>query len=112
MKFFKSVLPWLILQLLAFYLLPTLIRDTGSAMMVLLTILPLICVVSGLLFGARHGFHILYPVLVAVLFAPSIPIFYNASASIYIGLYGLLALAGSGIGGLLHWWREKSGKMQ
>lgn len=39
-----------------------------------------------------------YAVIVAILFIPTIPIFYNSTAWIYIFVYGAIALIGNAIG--------------
>ena len=80
MKKLKSMLPYLLVIVLDFYLLPFLIKDTGSAMMMLLVVVPLICFVCSLSYGINNSFNWLYAMIVAVLFAPTILIFYNSSA--------------------------------
>ena len=43
MKKFKKMLPYLIVNVIAFYLTPFLIKDTGSGMLILLIGFPIIC---------------------------------------------------------------------
>ena len=95
-------LPYLIVNTLAFYLAPLIITDTGSAMLVVLIFLPLVGLTSSIIYGWKHSFSILYPVLVALLFIPTIFIYYNSSASIYILIYGLISLGGNLIGKLFY----------
>ncbi len=98
----KSLLPYLIILTIDFYLLPLFIKDTGSAMLMLLVVIPLVCFFCSVLFGIKNPFSLLYPLFVAVLFAPTIFIYYNYTAWVYIVGYGLVALAGSAIGKLFY----------
>lgn len=91
----KPMLPYLVILAADFYLLPFLIRSTGAAMILLLIVMPLICLVSSIVYGFRHAFNIVFVVLVIILFIPSIFIFYNASAWIYALAYGIIALIGN-----------------
>lgn len=96
--------------LIAFYLLPLLVIDTGSGMFVLLLLIPGFCLCSGLLCGLLAGFQWLYPLLVALLFAPTIWIYYNETALPYLIPYTLLAALGLLAGGLIRRCREKRRK--
>lgn len=101
MKKIKENLLYYLVLILNFYLLPLLIRDTGSGMLVLLILVPLICLITSILYGKKNGFNILYSLFVALLFIPSIFIYYNSSAMIYILAYGVIACIGSVIGDFL-----------
>ncbi|MCC5911289.1 MAG: hypothetical protein JJT76_12700 [Clostridiaceae bacterium] len=94
----KQMLPYLIVTAIAFYLLPLLGRDTGSFMLILLIAVPLICFTAALLHGARSGFKLFYPLIVASLFIPTIFIYYNSTAWIYTVIYAAIALVGTTIG--------------
>lgn len=94
----KDMLPFLGIIMIDFYLLPMMMRDTGTAILMLLVVVPSICFLCSLIYGLKKSFSILYSAIVAVLFIPSIFIFYNVSAWIYIIAYGIIALIGSGIG--------------
>lgn len=96
----KRFLPFGIVIAFAFYVLPFIIKDTGSAMFVLLIILPIVNFIVGVVFGAKFGFHWFLPIIVALLFIPTIFIFYNSSAWGYSPAYGVINLAGIGIGTL------------
>ena len=93
--------------LIAFYLLPLLIVDTGSGMVVLLLLVPGFCLCGGLVCGLLAGFQWLFPLLTALLFAPTIWIYYNESALPYLIPYTLLAALGLLAGGLVRRWWEK-----
>lgn len=93
---------------LAFYLLPLLIRDTGSGMVVLLLVVPALCLGGGLVCGLLSGFQWVYPLLTAALFLPTVLIYFNDTALIYAAVYGGIALLGDGIGGLLcHFFQKR-----
>ena len=76
----RTLLPYGLILAADFYLLPLLIRDTGTAMLMLLCGLPLGAFGCGVLYGARHGFSLLLPLLAMLLFVPTLPIHYNATA--------------------------------
>ncbi|MDD4796974.1 MAG: hypothetical protein PHO66_04335 [Eubacteriales bacterium] len=101
LKAFKTMLPYWLIIALGFYLLPLLIGDTGSAMAILLIALPLICLICALVYGAKHAFHWLFAVGIALLFVPSIFLFYNASAWVYSPGYGVVVAVGNLLGWLL-----------
>lgn len=102
MKASLRLLPYLLVNAVAFYLAPLLIQDTGSAMLVMLIGTPVICFVTAIAFGAKNSFNLIYPLAVALLFVPAIFIVYNKSATIYVLVYGTVALVGNLIGKLFH----------
>lgn len=95
MEQFKKSLPFYIAMLLNFYLLPLFIADTGSAMVVLLVLIPAVCFAISVVYGLKNGFRLEYPVITAVLFIPAVFIYYNSSAWVYIVAYGVIALLGN-----------------
>ncbi|MGI6030780.1 MAG: hypothetical protein ACOX7F_04670 [Eubacteriales bacterium] len=88
---------WVVLAA-ALYVLPLLMQDTGSAMVLMLLAMPVTCLVCGGYLGWKRGFHLWYGLAVMVLFLPTIWIYYNSSAWVYGPAYGLLTLLGSGVG--------------
>ena len=94
----QSILPGLLSCFLIFYILPFLGRDTGSFMLILLLVTPTACLVISLVQGYRTGFVMMYPFLVGLLFAPTLILFYNYTAWIYIVIYVLIAVAGMAVG--------------
>lgn len=100
MKVFKGMIPYIAGIAAVFYLLPLCMRNTAGAMMVLLFSMPILCLAISFAYGRMRGFHALYPLAVCLCFLPSIWIFYNESALIYVAVYGALALLGSFLGGL------------
>lgn len=101
-KKLSALLPYVIVLAIIFYVLPLLIKDTGIGMLMLLLVIPLLTFICALIHGVRQGFDFLLPLATAVLFAPTIFIFYNASAWVYIIAYAVIALVGNGIGRAFH----------
>ena len=94
-------IPYILIQGINFYLLPLWAKNTGSAMLLMLCIMPLIALVTAIIYGIRHGFNLTLPVLTFVLFLPTIYIYYNSSAWIYAIVYAAIVLVGIIIGKLL-----------
>ena len=74
----KKNMVFYLLLLIDFYIVPWFIKNTGSAMIVMLVIIPLICLITSVFYGIRNGFNFWYILIVAIMFAPSIFIFYNS----------------------------------
>lgn len=105
----KEMLPYLLVLFVNFYILPLLMADTGTAMILLLAVMPGICTGCSLLYGLKRGFHTAYPVLAAALFLPTIYIHYNSSALLYTAVFGAAALFGSGLGAWIRKGRRSTG---
>ena len=93
-KFKKNII-FYILLIINFYVIPCFIKDTGSAMLVMLIILPFICLVTSIFYGIKNGFDLWYVLILAIIFIPSIFIFYNSSAWVYVILYSIIAIIGN-----------------
>ena len=98
MEKLKKNMVFYLLLLIDFYIIPWVIKDTGGAMIVMLVIIPLICLITSVFYGIRNGFDFLYILSVAIIFTPSIFIFYNSSAWVYAVGYAVIALFGNLIG--------------
>lgn len=96
----KSILCYLI-NILNFYALPLLISDTGSAMFVMLIIMPVICFATAIVYGKNTRFRLGYSFVVAILFIPSVYIYYNSSAWLYTFIFLVIALFGNLVAVLL-----------
>ncbi|MBD5162030.1 MAG: hypothetical protein HDT14_08480 [Oscillibacter sp.] len=94
----SALAPFLILLALDFYLLPLLAGDTGSAMLLMLCVMPLIALVSAVAYGVRRGFCPALPIAAFLLFIPAIFMYYNSSAWVYPIAYGVIVLIGNGAG--------------
>ena len=64
-------------------------------MIVMLMIIPLICFITSVFYGIRNGFDFWYILIVAIMFTPSIFVFYNSSAWVYVVVYTVVALLGN-----------------
>ena len=84
--------------LIAFFIVPILIKDTGSGMFILLIVIPLITLITSLIYGLRNTFDFIYPLLVAILFIPTLFIYYNTSAWVYVIAYSMIAVIGELLG--------------
>lgn len=101
-KDISALAPYLILLALDFYLLPLLARDTGSAMLLMLCVMPLIALVSAVVCGVRRGFCPALPIAAFLLFIPTVFMYYNSSAWVYPVAYGVVVLIGNGVGRLFY----------
>ena len=98
MQALKKMLPYWVIVLIGFYVLPFAIKDTGMAMLVLLIAIPMICFVCALIYGIKNGFNIIFSIVMAILFIPSMAVFYNATAWVYVVAYFIISLVGNLIG--------------
>ena len=101
-KKLSALLPYAIALAIIYYVLPLLIKDTGIGMFMLLLVIPLLTLICAVIYGVRQGFDFLLPVTAIILFTPTIFIFYNVSAWVYIIAYAVIALIGNGIGRAFH----------
>ena len=91
----------LIVITLAFYVLPAFINDTGTGIFFLLILTPIICFITSIIYGIRHSFNLIFLLLIMALFIPTIFIFYNESAAVYVLIYGIIAAIGNLLGSLI-----------
>jgi len=101
-KKLAALVPYAVVLAVDFYLLPCLMRDTGTSMLMMLCVIPLVAFVCAVIYGVRQGFDFLLPAAAVILFAPTVFIYYNATAWVYIVGYGIIALAGNGIGRIFY----------
>ena len=91
----KKNIIFYILLFIDLYVIPRFIKDTGSAVIVMLMIIPLICLITSVFYGIKNGFDFWYILIAAIMFTPSIFMFYNSSAWIYVIGYAVIALLGN-----------------
>ena len=101
MKKIREMSVYLIVITLAFYVLPAFINDTGTGIFFLIILTPIICFVTSIIYGIRHSFNLIFLLLIMILFIPTIFIFYNESAAIYVLIYGIIATIGNLLGSLI-----------
>jgi hypothetical protein len=70
--------------------------------LVLLFIMPLVSFVCAFVYGLRRGFGCLFVVIGTLLFVPSVFVFYNSSALVYVFVYGVVLLLGNVFGLLFY----------
>ena len=100
MKLDERIWRYLLVVLIAFYILPLFTMRSGDAAAGLLVIIPLVCFVTGIFVGREYGFQWFYAVVIGILFLPSVLIFYNSSALIYCVAFGMVSLLGNGFGSI------------
>lgn len=100
MRLDQRIWKYLIIILAAFYIVPIFMRSAGGGAAGLLVVLPAVCLITAFFVGREYGFQWLYPVVVGILFFPSVFIFYNSSALFYCIAYGVVSMIGKGIGSL------------
>lgn len=98
----SALMTYVIELVVIFYVLPLLIRDTGFAMIIILLVIPLLILVCAAVYGIHQGFNLLITIITIILFTPTIFIFYNSSACIYIAVYAVISFSGNGIGSVFY----------
>lgn len=93
----RGLAPWLAVVLVDFYILPLLMEDIDSTLLIFMVIMPLVCVAASAWHGWRVGWEPLLPWLAAVLWVLSVLV-YNAAAWVYAPGYAVLALVGNLLG--------------
>lgn len=96
-----KMLPHVAALAVLFFVLPAATKlDTPIelAVTLLLVVNPAGCLVSGAIYGFRHGFKWVYLAIAPVLFILSASIFYNSSANGYALLYMVFSMMGLGLG--------------
>ena len=101
MKKIREMSVYLIVITLAFYVLPAFINDTGTGIFFLIILTPIICFITSIIYGIRHSFNLIFLLLIMALFVPTIFIFYNESAAVYVLIYGIIAAIGNLLGSLI-----------
>ena len=97
----KSPLPELLCTaavVAVYYLAPLAVRDTGGAMLLLLLLTPLTVLGASIWLGARNGFVWPLPFAAALLFAPTLLLYYNESAWVYLPVYAGICAVGLAAG--------------
>lgn len=107
MKRYAKELLILVLQLLLFYVLPLFAGPTDAMGMVFLIILGTftLALILGMICPPTVKWA--FPPVAALLFMPSIPLYYNFSAMVHVTWYFAVATAGLLVGSALRWlWRK------
>ncbi|MGL5435616.1 MAG: hypothetical protein ACRDBO_09515 [Lachnospiraceae bacterium] len=100
MKKVKEMLPFLTAIAISYFIflsLLLLIGEMESGCIIMFIVNPLLCLAFSIAYGINNSLNVLYAVLVAILFAPSMLIFTGPMWGFVIG-YGIVALVGNAIG--------------
>lgn len=101
MKYFKEIII-LIIQLAMFYLFPLSAGPTdgmGMVVLILLVTLILSIIIASI---SNNKIKYFYPIVIALLFIPSVFIYYNESALVHSIWYLVDSTIGIGIGAIIH----------
>ena len=102
MKHLQRMVPYLLPNILAFALLPIILSNTASAMMILLIGLPLIILISAFLYGTKiKKIDALFALAIGILFIPVVVVLMNNTAMPYVVVYAGIALLGNMLGALI-----------
>ena len=101
-KYLKEIIV-LFIQLFMFYIFPLFAGPTDAMGMVLLILISTfgLGLIIGTISDTKMKF--LYPVVVSILFIPSVWIYYNSSALIHSVWYFVVSLVGILIGAFIKW---------
>ncbi len=99
---FKKWLPFLVVMIALFYVVPPLILGTRLEDFSIKIITPAFCLGGGIIFGKINGWVWYFCAIVALVFAPSLVFYYAQSDIHYIFEYGGLALLGNLLGYAFH----------
>ena len=101
-KYLKEII-LLVLQLLMFYIFPLFAGPTDAIGMVFLILLSTL--VFSFILGcfSHHMAKVLYPPAIALLFIPSVFIYYNETALVHSTWYLVVSSFGLSVGSLIHW---------
>lgn len=94
----KPHLPYVLLMAVNLWILPAVIRDTGTAMVMMLASLPLITLIIAAFHAWKAGLAIVFALVTGILFIPAIFLYFNESAWIYAPAYAVIALIGGVVG--------------
>lgn len=97
MKYLKEVII-LLIQLLMFYLCPLFMGDTDMIGLILLIVIGTFILSIVLGFISRDRFKYIYPLVICILFLPSVFIYYNESALVHALWYLIISLCGMLVG--------------
>ena len=91
----KASLEFVAVLVVLFYLLPLLFKGSIG---LLIVVNPIVIIMCSYLISKKYNFCLRNIALVAILYLPSMYVFYNDSAWIYVVIYVVFALIGNYIG--------------
>lgn len=105
MERLRKILPYVLSIALIFYGSWFLIRSTSAFIVLVFIAMPILCFLTSVLYGYKHGFQWLYPLLVVLVFLP-IVIFETESFITLLCIYGCITAVGTGLGSLFYQKKE------
>lgn len=91
----------MVIQVMLFYLFPMAVGSKGAILMVLLLLMLTFVLSLTLACISKNKVKYFYPVAAAILFIPSVFIYYNSSALIHAVWYFAVSAIGMGIGAVI-----------
>ena len=103
MKNYKLEIITFIFQFLIFYFLPLFADPTDGIGLVFLIIIFTfaLSLFYGILSNNKNNFKYIYPLIISILFLPTIPIFYNYTATIHSLWYFVISIIGLIVGTII-----------
>jgi len=99
---FRKWILFLLAMFAVFYLIPPALKGTVFNDFALYIFTPACCLGSGVLFGKINGWVWYYCIIVSLIFAPTLVLYFSQSDIHYMFEYGTLALMGNLIGYAFH----------
>ena len=102
MRKYTKELVILLLQMLMFYVFPLTCGPTdamGMVFLILVSVFTFSAIIGGI---SDYKIKFLYPIVIAILFIPSVFIYYNESALVHALWYLVVGCVGLGIGAVVH----------
>lgn len=94
----KRKVPFVIIIIISFYLLPLFGDSTGSFIALLLFIIPATTFITSFMYGQKFNMDLYFPLIIGILFIPTLFIYYNSTAWVYTVGYSVISLIGVFIG--------------
>lgn len=94
----KQMLPYLLVNILPFYIAPLILRVQFLLAATLMLVFPLLCFVESFMYAVKYKNFIIFSSIVTVSFIPTVYLYYNSSALPYIYIYGAISFISGFIG--------------
>ena len=89
----KKLIPFLLVFLFIFYILPLIIKSS----FILLAVSPILILITALIYGAKFGFNILLAIFCAILFIPTL-LTTGLITFVYLIVFFVVSLLGNALG--------------
>ncbi|MBQ8371250.1 MAG: hypothetical protein IJY35_14855 [Clostridia bacterium] len=100
MQKYLRILPFLAVTAADFWLIPLFMNET-NVMLLVLCVMPFVCFVTSYVCGLVCSFQPMYLFGVEMLFLPTVWVYYNESAMVYMLVYAVIAALGCAVGALM-----------